>query len=240
MSLLARLAKQASRLLRRRARSAGERMRSRAGNGRTPPPVPPIGLSTDDDDDDYDDIGRFGRDITYLGQDYWQKFSAQMRRVESSNVWAYGYEPETDRMGILYVTFLDYVPKGAGGDGQKKNAPGPTYAYYDFPLRKFQAFEKMAESSAGSAVWDYCRVRHSVWEHQHRYRLVSVSGNYIPRKATQRGFAARRLLGVGEGSERGTARRSTLPPRKFATSRVLPNRAAPNRGRPNRGRPNRG
>ncbi|QDV26344.1 KTSC domain-containing protein [Aureliella helgolandensis] len=188
------------------------------------------------DDDDFDDIQLLGRDAGY-DQEEFQRLEPKMRRVSSSNVFSYAFEMETARQGILYVTFLDYTPKDAGGDGSKKNSPGSTYAYYDFPLAKFKQFEAMAASTAGGAVWDYCRVRHSGFEHQHSYRLVQSAGDYIPRKATAGGWKARSVptLGIGKRS----ARRSTLKPRTMHF-RAQANNGAPNRGAPNRGNPNRG
>ena len=260
MSILTRLAGLASAYIKSRRASAPARVRSRSGppGGRRslpgPPPVqsggrgriPPTGRPPVDGDD-----GDFGDDDSFdnidTGRDYTSDpaemdlLQTKMRRVASSNVYSYAYQAETPRMGILYVTFLEWAPKSRGGTGEKGDGPGATYAYFDFPLAKYKQFESLAESSAGSAVWDYCRVRHSVFEHQHTYRLISTSGEYVPRKATAQGFAARSLADVGTG-KRG-ARGSSLAPRRQSFRRQLPRRnyaAFPNRGEPNRGEPNRG
>lgn len=184
-----------------------------------------------------------GRDASY-DRDQLEYINSRMTVVSSSNVYAYGFEQESASMGILYVTFLDYDPNAK----QKTNGPGSTYAYYNFPLLKYKQFQQMAASTAGGAVWDYCRVRHSVYEHQHTYRLIQVHGEYVPRKATRKGFQSRSVPVPGIG-ERGFVR-STLAPRSFGKKgqptiarRQLPNRnyaALPNRAAPNRGEPNRG
>ena len=157
------------------------RRRSQPG----PPPVigggsgqrPPTGNapSAEDDDDEFDDIETLGRDYSY-DEDDMQLLDAKMRQVSSSNVYGYAFQSETKTMGILYVTFLEHTPKDSGGSGVRGKGPGSTYAYYNFPVRKFKQFESMAETSAGGAVWDYCRVRHSMFEHQHTYRLSDTKG----------------------------------------------------------------
>lgn len=116
----------------------------------------------------------------------------KMRLVNSSNVWGYFYELEGDprrpQSGILYVTSRAEAPKG----GERPHSAGPTYAYYDIPLRKYKQFERASDSSAGKAVRDYFRVRGTMWNHQHRYRFIQSTGDYIPRKATKRGLRVRR------------------------------------------------
>jgi hypothetical protein len=150
-------------------------------------------------------------------------------RVSSSNVYSFVFERTSRRSGILYVTFLAWTPEGG-----KMRSPGPTYAYYDVPVIKYESFKRAAAQSAGKAVWDYLRVRGSVSDHQHDYRLVAATlvqqtGEfYIPRKVTQKGYKTRNLPAPGVG--RRSAMRSTLPPREFV------NRGGPNRGRPNTGR----
>jgi hypothetical protein len=210
------------------------------------PPAPPNQPPSDPDDDPderFDDIQLFGRDESYDAEG-WEEFQAKMRQVASSNVYAYGFQQETAASGILYVTFLNWTPKDFRGDGSREGA-GPTYAYYDFPTAKYKAFEAEAASSAGSAVWDFCRVRHSAFEHQHTYRLIQTAGEYVPRKATAGGFK-RRNTNQGKGQlklNQGGFARQQLPSQKIAFRKVLPPRnyaASPNRGAPNRGSPNRG
>lgn len=263
MSLLNRLAQIASGYIRQRQRNAGVRPSPRPPSGGVsssgPPPVqtsggrggarkPPIvgsgARASDDDDEEYDNIQLLGRDASY-DEELFDNLASRMRQVSSSNIYGYGFEPESKNMGILYVTFLEYVPVSAGGSGERGSGPGPTYAYYNFPVAKFKQFERMAESSAGKAVWDYCRVRHSRYEHQHTYRLIQVTGDYVPRKVYSKGFRARAVPSVGIG-RRGFQRSTLAParnmvnnqPRDFA--RQLPNRGVPNRAAPNRGSPNRG
>lgn len=224
-----------------------DRLRKQAAEGsefgppRPPsPPRPPTGNApTGDDDEEYTPIQLLGRDEGY-DERGWAEFVATMRQVESSNVYAYGFQREDASKGILYVTFLNWSPKIFGGDGSR-SGPGPTYAYYDFPLSKYRAFESEAASSAGLAVWDFCRVRHSMFEHQHTYRLVQSGGDYVPRKVTAKGFKARQVANIGIGHRGGHARQQ-LQPQNIAFRSVLPprNTAAPNRAGPNRGTPNRG
>lgn len=168
-----------------------------------------------------------GRDISYDDGDFDAAMEG-MRLVSSSNVYGYYFERESRTMGILYVTFLETLKGGKRGDG-----PGPTYAYYNVPVRKAVQFQRASEESAGAAVWDYLRVRGSVFAHQHMYRLIHVAGEYIPRKATALGFKSRAVAAPGVG--RRTYRRSTLAPVTFG--RGDPRRGDPVRGEPDRGRP---
>lgn len=192
-----------------------------------PPPRPPIG-GTDDGDDGFDDVQLLGRDAGYDVADFEAVMDSLRKTPGSSNVYGYYFERESRRVGILYVTFKAEV------DGERPNAPGQTYAYYDVPVRKHHEFQQAAASSAGGAVWDYLRIRGTVWGHQHQYRLVQSHGDYVPRKATPRGYRTRNLPALGVG--RREYRRSTLPERLF----YPPNRGGPNRGDPNRGDPDRG
>jgi hypothetical protein len=154
-------------------------------------------------------------------------------RVDSSSVYSYAFVQETENFGTLYVTFLAWTP-GSG----KTDAAGATYAYHQVDLSRYQAFKREAAKSAGTAVWDYLRVRGTVHAHQVPYELVGGvliqgGGTYIPRKAASRGFFRRTVQ--RQGARRGSHLRSSLPSREF-----LPNRGEPNRGQPNRGEPNRG
>lgn len=203
------------------------------------PPAPP-GDDGDDDDDEESQIPTSGRGYHTDSED-WQIVQRGMRYVDSTNVYGYYFQRETPSMGILFVQFLAWTPKQFGGTGER-SGPGPTYAYYDFPMAKYREFERMAASTAGGAVWDYCRVRMSKFEHQHTYQLVQVSGDYVPRKATAKGYKARQVADIGVG-RRGAHARQQLPSQDIAFRRVLPARnyaAMPNRAGPNRGEPNRG
>lgn len=195
-----------------------------------------------DDDPEFDDVELIGRGARGDFEE-WQHVQTNRRLVNSSNVFAYLYVPESRTQGILYVTFL-YWQQGMKPD--ERSGPGATYAYYDFPVAKYHQFERATDKSAGEAVWDYCRQRGTRHGHQHRYLLVQAEGDYVPRKATAKGFAPRELVSPGHSKRsRGVpkTRRSTLsPPRvkKSQTNRAEPNRAEPDRGNPDRRKPNRG
>lgn len=155
--------------------------------------------------------------------------------VNSSNVYSYAWQPETENFGTLYVTFRAWTP----GMRHPSASAGATYAYYAVPFAKFRDFARAAQGSAGGAVWDYLRVRGSVSDHQHPYELVggvlmSKEEVYIPRKATDAGYFRRAVQVPRAG--RGTWQRSTLASREFAPERGGPNRGQPNRGGPSRGR----
>jgi hypothetical protein len=204
-----------------------------------PPPAGPPRIPAAAPGDEWPeehDIQLLGRGAAQHAPDWEALQRKEIKTPGSSNVYSFIYEPETDSVGILYVTFRLWHP---GMKGPRPNQPGPTYAYYDVPLRKYKTFERRAKESAGKAVWDYLRVRGSKWDHRHPYRLVQgaqvpLGGVYVPRKATKLGFRRRSLPAIGVG--RRSFIRSTLP----EDIRALPNRATPNRARPNRGTPNRG
>lgn len=200
------------------------------------PPQPPIRPTTADPmgirpgpeppDEGFDDIQLLGRDASYDRQD-WEVVQQQMRLTPgSSNVYGYYFEFESRTTGILYVTFLGTIPGGGRGGA------GPTYAYYTVPAAVYHRFQRECESSAGSAVWDNLRIRGTIWGHQFTYRLIQPGGDYVPRKATQKGFRTRNVPAIGTG--RRSYQRSTLPERLF------PLKAKPDRGEPNRGEPDRG
>lgn len=189
------------------------------------------------------DIELLGRDATY--DDRMGVVIDRMRLTpDSSNVWGYTFEAETPTHGILYVTFQSTNEDWSRGPG-----PGPTYAYFDVPRAKYNAFNNLAETTAGGAVWDYLRVRGTDWGHQHRYKLVQTQGDYVPRKATQGGLRGRTMVRRVGGREQILMSRN-FSPQQMARVRAqaartgrtpiydpTPNRGAPNRGRPNRGRP---
>jgi hypothetical protein len=175
--------------------------------------------------DELDEIQLLGRDAGYDAADFAAVMEGMRLTPGSSNVYGYYFEREARRTGILYVTFLENMPGG------KRSGPGPTYAYYDVSVIKALEFQKASEQSAGNAVWDYLRIRGTVSGHQHNYRLVHVSGDYVPRKATPIGFRNRAVPALGVG--RREFQRNTLPQMRF--QRGEPNRGGPNRGGPNRG-----
>ncbi len=225
------------------------------GAGNVPPPFPSGRRSSQDEwiaeyfrmrarqqeidaqEEEFDDIETLGRSYDYDRDDY-NLIRQGSTEVSSSNVFSYYWQPESKYSGILYVTFL--AP--AVGKGQPRQGPGPTYAYFGVTSQKYNAFRRQAAESAGSAVWDHLRVRGSIFGHQVQYRLISVTGNYVPRKATAKGFKTRYLKPVGRprqvnarlGSESLAQRgfqRSTLPSQDYGQ----PDRGGPERGSPNRG-----
>jgi hypothetical protein len=163
-------------------------------------------------------------------------YGVEIKTPNSSNVFAFSFKPETERAGTLYVTFKPWWP---GQKGDRPNARGPLYAYFDVPIRSFETFQRKAQNdSAGGAVWTYLRVRGSRTDHQYDYRLVygavipefapasAVPGGvYIPRKIQQRGY-----------QKRAGYHGFSLPSRFHEVNRAFPNRGEPNRGEPNRGR----
>ena len=171
------------------------------------------------------------------------------------------YGKNTSTTGTLIVTFKEWVP----GMKQKErpNTPGPTYAYASVTRHKYEMFA--SSDSAGEAVWDYLRIRGTVSGHQHAYRLISVTGEYVPRVATPFGFQRRNeeMLVVTPEDRRmedddtpwiKATLQSTLPAGPLTRFGVPIGReshgrksglswgriSAPNRGAPNRGTPNRG
>ncbi len=212
-----------------------------AGGGGDPPGRPP---TTGDEWPDEHGIPLVGRDsASYDPESMEAILNREIRTPESSNVYSFVFEEETDprgrfqeRSGILYVTFRPWYP----GMEHRPNGPGPMYAYFDVPWRKYRAFAAAATNqSAGGAVWEYLRVRGSKWDHRFPYRLVGgvqvpTGGLYVPRKTTQWGLRQRTLPTPGTG-RRGFVR-SSLPERPWMPDRGEPERGGPNRGEPNRGR----
>lgn len=209
----------------------------------------------DDEPEPETEVELLGRHAAYDDQLWQQLQASEVRTVESSNVYSYAFDQETATSGTLFVTFLDWKP----GQSQKdRKGPGSTYAYSDVPVAKYQQFQKAAKESAGSAVWDYLRIRKTVYGHQHRCELIQVSGDYVPRKSTQRGLASRTLVapGLSPSARRATFKRAFKwneakndwdvrnagAAQFFKKSTLQPEvrRGSPRRGTPNRGEPNRG
>ncbi len=200
-------------------------------------------------DDEEDEFELSQLDASYDDQDWSALRSSEVRVVRSSNVYSYAFELENRESGTLFVTFLDWSP---GMKSEDRSGPGATYAYYDFPLSKFNQFSEMAATTAGGAVWEYCRVHHTMHEHQHAYRLIQVAGDYVPRKVTARGFKSRTFIAPGIGPQtrkrawkqgeshvatRKFFKRSSLANQSFSAETIARNgnRVGPNRGSPNRG-----
>jgi hypothetical protein len=117
----------------------------------------------------------------------------------------------------------------------KTNSPGAMYSYDDVPVTVYNALLSARSKGGGhgpgagtpgTTVWDKLRIRGSVDGARYSYRLVQgavitqkgVSGQYVPRKATRRGFITRSLADLG-GGRRGFIS-STLPSQRgFSTRR---------------------
>lgn len=227
------------------------------GGGTIPPPYPSGRRGATDEwiaeyfrmraakeaSQELDDVEVLGRSFDYDPEDF-SRISQGSVEVSSSNVFSYYWQLESKYSGILYVTFL----ARAVGKGQPRQGPGPTYAYFGVTIQKYNAFRREASESPGRAVWDHLRVRGTIFGHQVQYRLISITGNYVPRKATRQGFKTRYLKPVGRPNQvnarlpqdatqrdRALARRgfqrSTLPAQEFGQ----PDRGGPDRGSPNRG-----
>jgi len=164
-------------------------------------------------------------------------FSDEFLSPTSSNVYSFQfYRRPRDLNGILYVTFKkDRIgglkagkPRFAGGRRQlhgkrgevswhgKTNEPGATYAYFNVSPDVFRRMK--GAYSKGKFVWDELRVRGTVYGHRYRYSLVVgqmmdvkglPGGQYVPRKATPKGFVTRSVADIGTG--RRSFISSTLP-----------------------------
>jgi hypothetical protein len=163
---------------------------------------------------------------------------AETLTPQSGNVFAFRYERATSTLFVSYKAprfetgegsnrfhkgrLTHYQANGGRHDG-KLNERGPTYAYFDVPIRVFVRMKLAA--SKGRFVWDELRVRGTLWGHQYRYSLVGAEATvtdtdgelvpYIPRRATRAGFRTRALADQGRGV-RGF-RTSTLPEQLFST-----------------------
>lgn len=161
--------------------------------------------------------------------------SPQSSNVYSFSFVPHGTNRAAKSTGTLFVTFkanklnAGNVSTGKGRRGGlnqlrgrlggtvsgKTNERGPMYAYLNVPTRLYQ--QMVRASSKGKFVWDNLRIRGTVYGHKFTYQLVSgsvtiqdgVSGTYIPRRATRRGFAVRSVATVGTG--RRGFQSSTLP-----------------------------
>jgi hypothetical protein len=228
-----------------------------------PPVQPPAGAPAAGEAED--DIDVFGRaDIgSWTDEQVRASMKGEIMTPGSSNVYSFFWVPDSpmgrsaagSTNGTLFVTFKMWHPgmskKRGGKGGERPNSAGPTYAYSNVPLRKYQTFEQEAEGSAGGAVWDYLRVRGTKYGHQHPYRLsagvtVPGGGEYVPRKAVAAGLRKRTLVNPRTGQrirsqldeEQGGngANYSYAQWREIARQRNV-DRGGVDRGAPDRGRP---
>jgi hypothetical protein len=99
-----------------------------------------------------------------------------VKTPQSSNVYAVRYQAEEAE---LYVRFYKPAPPK-----QPRTRPGPIYKYSEITPRMARSVFQAAEGgSPGSWVWDFLRVRGSVSQHQKPYKLVGITGGYVPRHA---------------------------------------------------------
>jgi len=165
------------------------------------------------------DIGRPGPRVgAFRGRE--EVFANTIETPQSSNVYSFAYDQVE---GALYVTFK------AGGKkdsrGHRPHVEGAMYVYGGKlrPVPPVVYGDMKSRSSKGKVVWDRLRVRGTIWGHQYPYRLVQGDFNhvgfqdrkdeYVPRKATRKGFAVRQVAYTGVG-RRGGQVKSTLPARR--------------------------
>jgi len=221
----------------------------------------------DDDDDEvrsdrdrrrqhrHSDFQESRRRAIRRGEDDSGRLSKKYFTPSSSNVFSFQYDYS---ISVLYVCYKapainpdsvsgyyseGGIPTVAGTLGStvmgKTDSAGSLYAYYDVPIGKFKSM--ITSASAGGAVWDRLRVRHTVFGTQHRYSLVAgavIDGPdgdpavYVHRRATKQGFRSRNVVEPGSGRRRYVG--SSLPQDLRGHGRTL----RPNRGK--KSRPNRG
>jgi hypothetical protein len=181
-----------------------------------PPTTGVTGPAAGEEEDDIQVLGR--ADLgSWTDRQIAEAMKGEIRTSGSSNVYSFMWTSDSPggrsatggTNGTLFVTFKAWHPgmskKRGGEGGARPDSPGPTYAYSNVPLRKYQEFEKGTEGSAGGAVWDYLRVRGSRYGHQHPYRIVAGvqipgGGEYVPRKALASGFRGRTLVNPRSGT----------------------------------------
>ena len=73
-----------------------------------------------------------------------QDFVEKLRRVKSSNVWSYAFQPKDDKVGDMLMQFK-----------KKDGGPGDIYIYYNVPSRIWQRF--VAAPSKGHFMWQFIR-----------------------------------------------------------------------------------
>jgi hypothetical protein len=149
------------------------------------------------------------------------KEALKLQRVQSSNVFAIGYDYDTGTLRVQYLA----------GAGKKRHGAGAIYDYYDVTPKIWENFQNA--SSKGKWIWDHLRIRGTISGHQYEYRLISGWNfqikvgaaygrggsktkpmHYIPRLASGKGFTKRtRVVG-------GVKVRSMLPNVKFSEGKA--------------------
>jgi len=115
----------------------------------------------------------------------------------SSNVYSFGYDPQTKVMRVIYLAASvrgssvsgnvgtaqgksrRHRPRGALGRTvtQDRRGMGPAYDYYNVPANIFERFQ--GQASKGKAVWDLLRVRGTIEGHRYEYSLVAAGQSNI-------------------------------------------------------------
>jgi len=157
--------------------------------------------------------------------------------AHSHNIHSYGYDVESE---ILYVRYM-YTDSS----GTKTKQAGSLYQYFDVDPRMFLAMHQAP--SKGVWIWDKLRVRGTVSGHQKDYRLVGISHEYVPRKATINKWGeevfVKRKVRTSKSRWLESEKEAGLIPDSFSRLNQRLHSGAPNTGRPappNRGRPNTG
>lgn len=111
-----------------------------------------------------------------------------MTLVDSSNVYAVGYNGQTKTMRVQYKASAINAAslRGRGHSGRNRvrgalgktvtnmrHGPGPLYDYHGVPYNVFNRI--LGAGSKGKAIWDNLRIRGTVYGHRYDYELVSAS-----------------------------------------------------------------
>lgn len=148
----------------------------------------------------------------------------QMRRVQSSNVYAIGYDQQTGTLRVQYLGGGGLATKEARNRARTK--PGPVYDYRAVPGRLWQSFQGAA--SKGKWVWDNLRIRGTVAGHRFDYTLISGTlvgmqqrrGKMVPRIYVPRLAQGRLIAGGAKVSTSYVKRRIVIDGRSVKS--VLP------------------
>lgn len=111
-----------------------------------------------------------------------------MTLVNSSNVYAVGYNGQTKTMRVQYkaAAINAAALRGRGHSGRNRvkgtggktvtsyrHGPGPLYDYHGVPFNVFNKI--LGAGSKGKAIWDNLRIRGTAYGHRYDYELVSAS-----------------------------------------------------------------
>lgn len=168
--------------------------------------------------------------------------SGEFKKVpDSDNVYAIAYDLRKSSLFVQYKHWAPPMPLGT------QAGPGPVYEYKGVSIAEAHSVYRSANVSQW--LWDYVRVRGTWGGHKKPYRLVAMSGGYLPRKASMSSDGQEWFIRRYATSAAGSGVVSQLPDRpappmgfdgKPLWNYWQPTRGTPNRGRPNNGRPNRG